>query len=415
MVSGRPLHVLIAGGGVAALETLLALRDLAEERVALQLASPEAEFVYRPLEVGAAFALGTVRRYSIEAITAARGARFRHEALARVVHEDRTALLASGSEVHYDALVVAVGARPVEAIAGSLTYRGMADAAPMRRLLEEARTGRARSLAFVVPPGISWPLPLYELALMTAAAIGGGEGRARIVIVSPEDTPLALFGRAASEEVAGLLERRDIGFRGSAYASRVEGGRVLLGPGDEPLEADRVVALPGLAPPSIDGLPGPHQFLRTDPHGRVLHCDRLWAAGDAADFPVKQGGIAAQQADAVAEDIAALAGAPVTPSPFRPVLRGMLLTGEAPRYMRATLAGGAGEDSTIADHALWWPPGKIAGRYLGPHLGAAHEDFSRRRDSGAVPVEVSLERDWQATHQPAVPPPSYRRANPPGR
>jgi sulfide:quinone oxidoreductase len=415
MASGRPLHVLIAGGGVAALETLLALRDLAEERVTLQLASPEADFVYRPLEVGAAFALGTVRRYSIEAITAARGARFRHEALARVVHEHRTALLASGAEVHYDALVVAVGARPEEAIAGALTYGGMADAPPMRRLLEEARTGQVRSLAFVVPPGISWPLPLYELALMSAKAIGGGEARARIEIVSPEDTPLALFGRAASEEVAALLERREIGFRGSAYASGVEGGSVLFGPGDEPLEADRVVAMPHLAPPSIPGLPGPHQFLRTDPHGRVVGCDRVWAAGDAADFPVKQGGIAAQQADAVAEDIAALAGAPVTPSPFRPVLRGMLLTGEAPRYMRATLAGGAGEDSTVADHALWWPPGKIAGRYLGPHLGAAHEDFSKRRDAGGVPVEVSLERDWEEAHQPAVQSPSYRRATPPGR
>jgi len=81
--------------------------------------------------------------------------------------------------------------------------------------------------------------------------------------------------------------------------------------------------------------------------------------------------------------MAAPAGAPITPTPFRPVLRGMLLTEEAPRYMRASIAGGAGEDSTVADHALWWSPGKIAGPYLRPHLGAAHEDFSRCRASPA--------------------------------
>lgn len=38
--------------------------------------------------------------------------------------------------------------------------------------------------------------------------------------------------------------------------------------------------------------------------------------------------------------MAAPAGAPITPTPFRPVLRGMLLTEEAPRYMRASIAGG---------------------------------------------------------------------------
>ncbi len=415
MVGARPLHVLIAGGGVAALECLLALRDLAEERVTLQLVAPQDEFVYRPLEVGAPFALGAVRRYSVEAVAVARGARFRLDALTRVDAAERTAFLGSGGEVGYDALVVALGARPVEAIPGALTYRGMEDAPPMRRLVEDLRAQQARSVAFVVPPGVSWPLPLYELALLTATAVSDEAASPDITIVSPEDAPLALFGRAASEEVSRLLERRGLVFRGSAYASAVDGGRLLLGPSDETVAAERVVALPRLAGPAIRGLPESDGFLRIDQHGRVLGCENVWAAGDVVDFPVKQGGIAAQQADAVAEDLAALAGAPLTPSPFRPVLRGMLLTGEAPRYMRASLAGGAGEDSTVADHALWWPPGKIAGRYLGPHLGAAHEDFSRRRDHGGVPVEVALERDWQATQGSRSDPPSYRRPTTGGR
>ena len=49
---GRP-KVLVAGGGVAALETMLALRDLAGERVEIELLSPEAAFRYRPLDVAA--------------------------------------------------------------------------------------------------------------------------------------------------------------------------------------------------------------------------------------------------------------------------------------------------------------------------------------------------------------------------
>jgi sulfide:quinone oxidoreductase len=86
------------------------------------------------------------------------------------------------------------------------------------------------------------------------------------------------------------------------------------------------------------------------------------------DFPIKQGGLAAQQADAAAELIAAQAGVPVDPNPFRPVLRGLLLTGGEPSYLRAEIAGGGGETSIADSEPLWWPPGKIAGRYLAPHL-----------------------------------------------
>ena len=70
----------------------------------------------------------------------------------------------------------------------------MDDAPAMRRVLSEARDGRARSLAFVVPAGVSWPLPLYELALLTAKAVGGEGHVRRSRSVSPEDAPLTLFG-----------------------------------------------------------------------------------------------------------------------------------------------------------------------------------------------------------------------------
>jgi hypothetical protein len=125
-----------------------------------------------------------------------------------------------------------------------------------------------------------------------------------------------------------------------------------------------------------------------DLHGRVEGQDDVYAAGDATTSPIKQGGIATQQADAAAEAIAARAGAPVDPKPFRPVLRGLLLTGSTPRYMRAEVSGGRGEDWAVSEQALWWPPSKIAGRWLAPYLALHHDE--REDVPGGLPVDVEV-------------------------
>lgn len=120
----------------------------------------------------------------------------------------------------------------------------------------------------------------------------------------------------------------------------------------------------------------------------------VFAAGDVTDFPIKQGGIATQQADAAAQAIAARAGAPVEPEPFRPVLRGVLLTGAVPRYLAAKVEGGHGETSEVAAEPLWWPPAKIVGRYLAPFL-ATHAGLAIFPEPplgrGGIPVDVELE------------------------
>jgi hypothetical protein len=180
---GSPAEVLIVGGGVAAVETLLALRDLAADRVRIQLVAPEPDFVFRPMSVAEPFGLGQPRRYAL------------------------------------------------------------------RRIVEEVGAG-------LVQAGVA----AVQAALR------------RVVLRS--------------------------------------------------------------------------------------------AAGDATSFQVKQGGLAAQQADAVAEHVAARQGAEVEPSPFRPVLRGLLFTGGPQRYLRAAEPGGG----AAAAHALWCPPTKIVGRYLAPYL-----------------------------------------------
>ena len=130
-------------------------------------------------------------------------------------------------------------------------------------------------------------------------------------------------------------------------------------------------------------------FISVDLHGHVRGVPNVYAAGDATTCPIKQGGIAAQQADAAAETIAAAAGAPVKPRPFRPVLRGLLLTGGAPKFMRAEVAGGRGADWEVSEHALWWPPSKVAGHYLAPYLALRHEELEF--PSGGMDVEIDFD------------------------
>jgi sulfide:quinone oxidoreductase len=390
-------RVFIAGGGVAALEAALALRALAEDRVTVELLAPEPHFWYRPLAVAEPFDLGQARHFDLAQLAAAAGATFSPGVVTGVDVGGRRVLTSAGGSIAYDALLVACGALPTAALVGALTFRGPADIDRFRQLLEEIAAGVVGRVAFVVPWGAAWTLPIYELALMTAAYLAERELDAvELTLVTPEDEPLQLFGPAASEAVRALLEERSIAVRTGACAVEVIDGELRLVP-DGTIATDRVVALPRLRGPNIDGLPQTLEgFVPVDAHCQLNGLADVFAAGDITNFPVKQGGIAAQQADAAAELIAAQAGADVTPQPFRPVLRGLLLTGRQPRYLRHDLTGGAGDTSTASPEPLWWPPAKISGRYLAPFLGAFAGTESTPEapaPPGAVHVDVELERE----------------------
>ena len=133
---------------------------------------------------------------------------------------------------------------------------------------------------------------------------------------------------------------------------------------------DRIVALPQLFGPSLPGVPlrVHNGFIPIDVHCKVTGLERVFAAGDATDFAVKFGGIAAQQADTAAEAIAALAGAPIEPEPFTPVLHGALLGGPRPLYLTAHFTGGHGSSSEVREAPTTAPPTKIAAKYLAPYL-----------------------------------------------
>jgi sulfide:quinone oxidoreductase len=403
MVPDSILRVLIAGGGVAAFEATLALRALAEDRVSVEMLAPEPQFWYRPLAVAEPFDVGEVRRFELAELAEAAGATFSLGALAGVDAGRRQARTSAGSSVPYDVLLVACGAIPTPAIPGALTFRGPADTERVRALLEEIVSGRVRRVAFAVPWGAVWSLPIYELALMTAAYLAEQEVDAELTLVTPEEEPLHMFGRAGSEAVRKLLEDRGVAVRtGSCPVELLKRELRLVPEGKIP--ADRVVALPRLRGPRIEGLPQTVDgFVPVDAHGQVYGLADVFAAGDITSFPVKQGGIATQQADAAAELIAANAGAELTPQPFRPVLRGLLLTGRQPRYLRQEITGGAGDASSASPEPLWWPPAKIVGRYLAPFLGAlagVESPPDAPAAPGAVPVEVEL--DVASVRDPAA-------------
>lgn len=389
---GRRPKVLIAGGGAAGLETLIGLRQLAQERVEIELLTPDRHFVYRPLTVGEPFGLGAARRYELSRIAADHGASLTAGTLEAVDPGEHSVGTADGREIGYDALVVALGAPMGTVFPGAITLRGPGYTSHFGALLRQLEEGAVASVAFAAPGGVAWPLPLYEVALMTAARLAeaGTEG-VKLSIVTPEAEPLELFGAEASAAIRELLEVRSIELRTGLYPSAFHDGELEVVPGGEPIAVERVVALPELTGPHIEGLPhDPDGFVPVDLHGRVSGEEDVYAAGDATGFPIKQGGLATQQADAVVEALAARVGVQLSPQPFRPVLRGLLLTGGSPRYLRAEISGGGGTED-VSEHALWWPPSKIAGRYLSPYLGTRHRELAVDADKEGVPVEIELE------------------------
>ena len=383
-------HVVVAGAGVAGLETALALQALAPEHVSVELIAPEDEFVYRPLAVTEPFHVGEVRRFPLARLVAAAGAELRRGTLVAVAPDEKHVTLADGSTVAYDVLVLTLGARAVAAVPGALTFRGLpADGAQLAAVLERVAIRELRRLLFTTPSASTWPLPLYELALLTGEYLAEHLTHAELAVVTPEEQPLGLFGTKASEAMAMLLGVRGIGLRVATAPVEFADGALRLADGGA-IAADAVVALPKLEGPRLEGLQqDEHGFVLTDDYGRVDDLTDVYAAGDLTQSSIKQGGVAAQEADAVAEAIAADAGAPVRPSPCRPVLRGLLLTGFVPRFLRHEESGA----SAIDTQPLWWPPGKIVGRYLSPflaeHLGLA---MSGAPPADALPVEVAIDR-----------------------
>jgi sulfide:quinone oxidoreductase len=362
-------RVVICGGGVAALEALLALREMLVIPPHINLIAPNPDFVYQPMAVAEPFGQAHSHVFELKAVAQELDAHIHPQELAGVESEERCVVLADGVRLEYDAAIIAVGAQRAGWLRGALHFGGAADTAAFAALLERLEQGQVSRLAFAAPAGLSWTLPLYELALLTASRLAErGTAGVELTIVTPEPEPLSIFGATASAMLRGQLLDRGIRISAEVTAEALESGRLSLSSG-ETVDVDEVVALPRLTGPRLLGLPADAEgFILVDDHCRVVGMKDVYAVGDGSSFPIKQGGIATQQADVAAECVASQLGASRSVSAFAPMLRGMLLTGVAPVYLRAALTGSESKNGHVAANALWWPPTKIAGRYLGPYL-----------------------------------------------
>jgi sulfide:quinone oxidoreductase len=386
-------RVVIVGGGVAGIEALLALHDLAADRAELTLVAPQPDFLYKPLLVEEPFDLGPAERHELAPLAEAKGARFVQRSVSSVDAAGRVVELDDGSKLDYDELVVCIGGTYKPALDQATTFPSGPEPYRADEVLDRA-AGKDHRMAFVVPHGVTWSLPLYEIALMTQRRAVERGAEVKIAIVTPEAAPLAIFGPAASAAVEEMLKARGIQFFPGSTVRELHEDGMKLTPGDRALGPCEVVALPVMEGPGVSGLPADEEgFIPIDEHARVKGVEDVYAAGDGTTFPIKQGGIATQQADAAAEDIAHRLGAAVEPEPFRPMLRGKLLTGGESLNLRADVAGGGGEGEASPD-TLWWPPHKISARYLAPFLyhGEAHEEPEPPRTS--LDVEVALPKEW---------------------
>jgi len=366
MSDSAPVNVLIVGGGTAALEAAFRLQHVAEGRVGATILAPDDHFATRAMAVLSPFAVGRAPEESLARLASEAGARLRRGRLASVDPAGRQVLTTAGDTIGYDALLIAVGGVQRVPFGHALAFGGPGTEERMHGLVQDLEDGYVRRIAFVVPPGASWTVPLYELALMTAERAYDMCASAELTLLTPEDAPVALFGEEASAALVARLQADGVAVRTGVTVTVPRFGVVTMQPAGERLSVDRIVTLPVLDGPAIPGLPRDARgFVPVDQHCRVRGVSDVYAAGDATHFPIKQGGLACQQADTAADAIAARAGTAIESKPYAPRLQGVLLTERTETFLRRVTAGGS-----VSDDAADWPPRKIAGHELALHVGA---------------------------------------------
>src|SRR6188474_335117 len=378
-MSGEAQRVVIAGTGIAGAEAALALRDLGRGRVDVHLYDARPEFVFWPFAVGEPYGAAQAYHYDLQSLAEHCRASFHLARIAAVDPQRRFVVTHDDQQVPYDHLIVVPGAEKLAAVPGAITLRGASEEGEVGKVIADLRQGRLGRIVFTMPRERGWALPLYELALLALTERGRSvDGQTQITIVTPEDAPLEVFGRRAAEQTSALLAERGIEVICGAEPIEFDDGRLRVSSG-EAVAADAVIALPRLEGRKVDGVPHDRNgFIPIDEHCRVIGLDRVYAAGDASSFPVKQGGIAAQQADAAAEAIVAAAGADLEPRPFDPVLRAVFWTGGEARYLYGRLAGSGRDESGLGER----PPGglgssKVVARYLTPYVDSVSGEAGR--------------------------------------
>ncbi|MBO9533620.1 MAG: FAD-dependent oxidoreductase [Solirubrobacteraceae bacterium] len=361
--------VVIAGGGVAALEAALALESMGRGRVRTVLLTSSDEYVMRAAAVREPFTFPAAHRYPIADVLGGTATWIR-ENLAAVDPAAKVVTTHTGSRLDYDRLIIASGARASATHPHAITIDDRRLDELLHGMIQDIEADAIHRVAYVAPERAAWPLPLYELALMTAERASDMGAELDTLLATPEDQPLEVFGAAASKGIRGLLISHHVELHTSSYAEVPSQREIVLLPGQRRYSVDRVIALPELYGPEIPGLEHDAEgFLPVDEFCRVDGAAHVYAAGDCANQSIKHGGVAAQMAVTAARAIAADFCDEVKAAPLDLELRGLLHTGLGARYLSAHRVGGHPYDSRFSTTPLWDPPAKVSTAFLGERLG----------------------------------------------
>jgi sulfide:quinone oxidoreductase len=311
------------------------------------MVAAETHLVYRPLAVGVPFGKSRIMSIDLARVARDHGFTVRYERLLTVDLTNRIVTTSTGARP-YDDLVLALGAHPAPAVAGALTFRGPQDVTTLSDALTQLESAGGGRVVFAARNVGGWMLPLYELALLTSHWARDQSLELAITIVTPERAPLEVLGATTG---ADLLTRHNIEHLAAMPEGAVPGG--LWVPGHGRIAADIIVGLPVLTGRDIPGVPrGRLRFVEVDEFCRVAGTVAAYAVGDMTARLMKQGGLAAQQADVAAACIASGIGVGPMPTPYVPDLSATLFAGDAPPP---------------------WGPDKMFGRHLTAYLATQDE------------------------------------------
>ena len=326
------------------MEAALGLRELGGDDLEIALVSSGRELLHQPV-AHAPWTLGGVRRHPLAYVAELLGATLVLDELVEVDADAGAAVLRQGGRLEYDALLLAIGARRVMSLDGAVAFGSPLDVPAVEGVIDLARHGELASLAVTVPPAAAWTLPAYEVALRAA------DCGAKATIVTPESKPASVFGDRGAEAVAAALAAAGVELV-HGTVREAEPGMVFL-TDDRPVRAEAVVALPYVRGPRVAGLPHDDDgFLPVDPFAAVAGVEGVYAAGDATTFPIRQGGLACQQAAVAAGSITGAR------EPLKPVVRGALPIRDGTLWLMHDLASG---EERASYEPLWDPPHRIAG------------------------------------------------------
>lgn len=360
-MTGKATKIVVVGAGFAGLECASLLRwRLPDAHVTL--VSEDDRFIHRPSAIYVPFGLNpdkVVRRVGPSA------AKRKIEFVARRVEEidpyAKTVRM-SGRKIRYDYLVLATGAgrRPheIKRLADhAINLWTIGDMMRLRQALRllraEADRGKHSEVVFVAAPGNFCTMPLYETAFMfeTWAQRAGIRGLVCIRFATFEQEFCEALGPGMHDRLAAEFEQRDIEARTAIEPHRVESDGLLLRDGrDWPFDL-LVAAPPHVGSARFASLPADERgFFSTDEVTCAVqgHPD-VFAIGDCGSFPAKQSFLAIEQADVVAENIAAEVSGEYPPAGF--VADGLYVMerAESAMYVQAPLRATGGRSSLRAD------------------------------------------------------------------